>query len=145
MQDLSFEERLERLQIAFANVGNGPVVEVGVSPMDQVVTFTRDDLLRFRRPRRCWPNKQINKMFAPLVNQRCYGVIIEVIKASTNQSKTLTCKVRHRSREIELRIKPGFHRVLIGGGYIHEMVGHKRTDVTGYKLCREELIGTRLL
>ena len=50
MQDLSFEERLERLQIAFANVGNGPVVEVGVSPMDQVVTFTRDDLLRFAAP-----------------------------------------------------------------------------------------------
>ena len=50
MQDLSFEERFERLQIAFANVGNGPVVEVGVSPMDQMVTFTRDDLLRFGSP-----------------------------------------------------------------------------------------------
>ena len=47
--DLSFEEPFERLQIAFANVGNGPVVEVSVSPMDQVVTFARDDLLRFVR------------------------------------------------------------------------------------------------
>ena len=145
MQDLSFEERLERLQVAFADVGYRPVGEIAVAPMDQVITLPLDHRLRFGLPGRCWPNKQINKMFAPLVNQRCYGVIIEVIKATANQRKTLAGKVCHRSREIELRIQPWLYRVLIGGGYIREMVGHKRTDVTGYKLCREELIGTRLL
>src|SRR5947199_8337626 len=97
--DLSFEEPFECLQIAFANVGNGPVVEVSVSPINQVVTFARNDLLRFGLPRRCWPNKQINKMFSPLVNQRCYGVIIEAIKESTNQSKNLTDTVLNRIRE----------------------------------------------
>ena len=85
-------------------------------------------------------------MFAPLVNQSCYRVIIEIIKASTNQRKTLPLeRSDNRSREIELRIQPGFHRVLVGGSYIHEMVCHERTDVTGDKLCREELICTRLL
>src|SRR5207249_5741830 len=55
---------------------------------------------------RCWPNKQINKMFAFLVNQSCYRMVIEVIKAAANQRKTLAGKVCHGSREIEFCIQP---------------------------------------
>ncbi len=81
MQDLSFKMLLEGLQFAIANVGNGPIVEVGVNPVEQVVTLARHCLFRFGRPRRRWPNKQINEMLAPLVNQSCYGVVIEIIEA----------------------------------------------------------------
>ena len=84
-------------------------------------------------------------MLAPLVNQSCYRVVIEVIKASANQGKTITGKIHHGSCEIELCIEPRFNSVLIGGSHIGEMIGHERTDVTGYKLCREELIGPWLL
>ena len=80
-------------------------------------------------------------MFAFLVNQSCYRAVIEVIKATANQRKTLAGKVWHGSREIELRIQPGLYRVLIGRWDVREVVCHERANVTSYKLCREELIG----
>ena len=51
---LQFELLLEDLQIAVANVGNGPVVEVGIHPVEQVVTLARHGLFRFGRPGRGW-------------------------------------------------------------------------------------------
>src|SRR5437762_13429136 len=110
-----------------------------------MVTLARHSLFRFGRPRPCWPNEQINEMLAPLVNQSCYGVVIEIIKAPTNQRKAFARKVHHGSRKIQLSIKPRFDSVLIGGWYVCEMISHKRTHMTGDKLRREELGGTRLL
>ena len=145
MQDLPFEQLLERLQIAIANVGNGPVIEVGVNPMEQMVTLASYDLLRFARPGRLWPDKQINEMLAPLVNQSRYRAVIEIIKPTTNQWKPVTGQIDDRRCKIELGIQPRFDSVLIGGSYVSEMVCHKRTHVTSDKLRRQELIGTRLL
>ena len=134
---------LEGLQFAIANIGNGPIVEVGVNPVEQVVTLARHCLFRFGRPSRRWPNKQINEMLAPLVNQSCYGVVIEIIEAPTNQREAFAGKIHHGGRKIELSIKPWFDGVLIGGWYVCEMISHKRTHMTGDKLRREKLIGTR--
>ena len=50
MQDLPFEELFEGLQIGIANVGDRPVVEVGVNPMDQMVTFASNDSFAPRSP-----------------------------------------------------------------------------------------------
>jgi len=141
MQDLSFEERLERLQIAFANVGNGPVGEIAVAPMDQVIAFPLNHCLCFAIPGRCWPNKQINEMFAPLVNQSRSRVVIEVIKASAKQRKTVTREIQDGSCKIKLGIEPWFNSVLISGCHVGEMIGHERADVTGDELRRKELIG----
>ena len=116
VRSLSFKQLLETLQVVNVDVRYRPVSEVAVAPMDQVIAFPLNHCLRYAILGRCWPNKQINKMFASLVNQSCYRVVIEVIKAAANQRKTLAGKVCHRSREIELRIQPWLYRVLIGRG-----------------------------
>jgi len=140
-RNLVFEETLKILQVANTDVGYGPVSEVAVSPVDQVIALAFHRLLLFaiRGCRR--PDKQVNKMLAPLINQSCYRVVIEVIKASANQGKTITGEVHHRGCKIELRIKPGLNSVLVGRSYIREMVRHERANMARYKLRRKELIG----
>jgi hypothetical protein len=68
MQDLSFEQLLEGLQIAIANVRDSPVIEVDINPIKQTVTLASYAFWRLARPSRLWPDKQINEMLAPLVN-----------------------------------------------------------------------------
>ena len=69
---LFFKKLLEALQVANANVGNGPVVEVPISPMEQVIALARDHLFGLAVLGRSRPNKQIDEMLAPLVNESCY-------------------------------------------------------------------------
>ena len=66
---LLFKQLLETLQVGNVDVGYRPVGEIAVAPMDQVIALPLNHCLRFAIPGRCWPNKQINEMFAPLVNQ----------------------------------------------------------------------------
>src|ERR1700737_4909870 len=101
---LFFEALLESLQLVSVNVGNCPVVEVGVSPMQKVITLARNRLCSFGRVRLCRPNKQVNKMFSSLINQRRHRPVIEVIEATANQWETLAGKVGHGRRKIEFRI-----------------------------------------
>jgi hypothetical protein len=125
MRELSFKKLLKGLQVAIANVGNSPVIEVGVKPMEQVVTLTRHGLPSFGRAG-CWrPNKQINEMLAPLVNQSCCRVVIEVIKAAADQWKTLITEIHDRGCEIELYIEPRFNGMLIGRSHIGQMIGQE--------------------
>src|SRR5215471_16349192 len=131
--ELPLKLLLERLQVASAYVGNSPIVEVGVNPVKKVIALTRDGLCCSGGPRFRRPDKQVNEMLAPLVNQSCYGAVIKVVKASANQRETVARKIDNRCREIELNIKPWFYRVLIRGGYVCKMAGHKRTDVTSNK------------
>src|SRR5947208_3267858 len=84
---LFLEALLESLQVTVANVGNCPVVEVGVSPMQKVIALARDCLCSFARVRFCRPNKQVNKMFPSLIDQRRHRPVIEVVEATTNQRK----------------------------------------------------------
>src|SRR6266536_820198 len=138
---LLFKQLLETLQVVNVDVGYRPVGEIAVAPMDQVIALPLNHCLCCAVLRRCWPNKEINKMFAFLVNQSCYRAAIEVIKATANQRKTLAGKVWHGSREIELCIQPWLYRVMIGRWDVREVVCHERANVTSYKLCREKLIG----
>src|SRR4029453_18065473 len=98
----------------------------------------------FRFVRRYWPNKKVDKVFSPSVNQRRHGPIIQIIQAAPNQGKSLTGKIDHRRGKIELRVEPGFDSMLIRRSDVGEMIRHKRADVTSYKLRREELISPRL-
>src|SRR6266513_2766325 len=104
-RNLLLETLLECLQVADANVGNGPIIEVGFNPVQKLIALARDCFCAFSRVRFYRPNKQVDEMFAPLVNQSRYGPVIEIIKAPANQRETFARKVRHRGREIELGIK----------------------------------------
>src|SRR4029453_3271200 len=101
MEDLSFKKLLKILQVTNTDVGYGPVSEVAVSPVDQVIALAFHHLLLFaiRGCRR--PDKEVNKMLAPLVNQRCCRVVIEIIKTTTDQGKTITGQVHYGSCKIE--------------------------------------------
>ena len=87
-RNLLLETLLEGLQVAVANIRNTPVIEILVDPMEQVVTLTCHGLFSFARTRCYWPEKQVNEMFASLVNQGCHRVVIEIIKAPSNQRET---------------------------------------------------------
>src|SRR5262249_845016 len=108
---LLFKQPLETLQVANVDVRYGPIGEITVAPMEQVIALASHLCLRFAISRCRWPNKQVNEMFTPLVHQRCCRVIIEIVKASANQRKTVTREIHHWSCKIELRIKPRFNSV----------------------------------
>src|SRR5260370_21514734 len=56
-----------------------------------------------------WPDKQVDKMLAPLVNQGRDRPAVQIIEASTDQEKSLSREVMHGRREIELPLEPRFH------------------------------------
>src|SRR5450755_1186559 len=142
---LSFELLLKSLQVVSAHIGNSPVVEVGVNPMQKLIALARHRLRGSARIRFGRPNKQVNEMFAPLVNQHRRRPAIEIIETAPNQRKAFTGKVGHRRCKIELGVQPRFHSVLVGGSDVSEVTCHKRTHMTGDELRGQELIGRWLL
>src|SRR6266478_9367565 len=81
---LRFELLLKSLQIVSVNVGNGPVVEVRISPMQKLIAFMRHRHCRSGCSCLPRPNKQVNEMLTPLVNQGRHRPVIEIIKTATN-------------------------------------------------------------
>src|SRR5439155_23712082 len=140
-----FELLLKSLQIVRVDVGNSPVVKVRVRPMQKLIALACYRFRSFCRVRRRWPNKHVDKVFAPFVNQRRDRPVIQIIQAAANQRKSLAGKIDNRRSKIELGVQPGFYRVLVGGSDIGEMVCHKRTRMTGDELRREKLITARPL
>src|SRR5438094_2695319 len=138
-----FELLLKSLQIAKVDVGNSPVVKVRVRPVQKLISLARYCFRSACSIRRRWPNKEVNKVFAPFVNQRRHWSVIQIIQAAANQRKSLTRKIDNRGCKIELGVQPGFYCVLVGGSDVREMVCHKRTRMTGDELSREELNGAR--
>src|SRR5438132_9349982 len=145
MRRPNFELLLKRLQIVGVDVGNSPVVKVRVSPMQKLIALACYRFRSFCRLRRRWPNKQVDKVFAPFVNQRRDRPVIQIIKAAANQRKSLAGKIDNRRSKIELCVQPGFYRVLVGGSDIGEMVCHKRARMTGDELCLEKMVTARPL
>src|SRR5213080_2569357 len=142
---LFFEKLLKLLQLFLVNVRNSPVVQVRFYPVQKLITLARYCLRSSGFIGRCRPNKQVNKMFASLVNQRSHRPVIQIIQTATNQWESFIGKVHHRRGKIELGIQPGFYSVLIRRTDVGEVVCHQRTHMTGDELRRQELIGPRSL
>src|ERR1700730_4623087 len=140
MRRLGFELLLKSLQIVIAHVGDSPVVEVRVNPMQELIALVCYCLRSSGFIGRCRPNKKVNEMLASLVNQCGHRPVIQIIQAATDQRKSLTGKVHNCRRKIELRVQPRFYGVLVGGSDVSEMVCHKRTHMTGDELRREKLV-----
>src|SRR5437899_9390511 len=145
MRRPNFELLLKSLQVVRVDVGNSPVIKVRIRPVQKLISLARYRFRSFCRVRRRWPNKQVDKVFAPFVNQRRDRPVIQIIQAAANQRKSLAGKIDNRRSKIELGVQPGFYRVLVGGSDIGEMVCHKRARMTGDELCREKLITARPL
>src|ERR1700730_3319880 len=138
-----FELLLEKLQIVNVHVRNSPVVKVRVTPVQKLISLARYRFWSFCFIRRCWPNKKVDKVFAPFVNQRRHWLVIQIIQAAANQRKSLAGKIDNRRGKIELRVQPGFDSMLIRRSDVREVIRHERADVTSYQLCCEELVGSR--
>ena len=122
---LLFKQLFEILQVANTDVGYRPVSQVAVNPVDQVIALAFHNLLLFPIHGCRRPDKQVNKMLAPLINQSCCRAVIEVIKASANQGKTISEKIHYGSSKIELYIEPRFNSVLIRRSHVGRLIGHK--------------------
>src|SRR6266481_6284415 len=97
-----FELLLEKLQIVSVHVRNNPVVKVRVSSVQKLISLARYRFRSFCCVRRCWPNKEVDKVFAPSVNQRRHRPVIQVIQTVANQRKSLVGKIDNRRAKIEL-------------------------------------------
>src|SRR5947199_6658790 len=84
MRRLYFELLLESLQIVSVDVGNGPVIEVGLNPMEKLIALVRYRLRGFSGIGRGRPDEEVNEMLTPLVNQRRHRPVIEIIKTATD-------------------------------------------------------------
>src|SRR6476660_9663246 len=118
-------------------------MEVGVHPMKKLIALVRDRLGVSSVTGLYRPNENVNEVLTPLVNQSCHWSVVEVIESAPNQRKSVTGRVYHRGRKIELAVKPRFDGVLVRGSHISEMVHHERSHMTCYQLGCKELFRTR--
>jgi len=58
-------------------------------------------------------------MQRPMIHQDSDCAVLQVIKPTTGQRKTLCREIPHGRRKIKLSIEPGLHRVLVGRDNIH--------------------------
>src|SRR5438067_12711001 len=108
MRRLYFELLLESLQIVSVDVGNSPVVKVRVSPMQKLIALVRYRLRGFSGIGRGRPDGEVNKMFAPLINQRRNRPVIDIIDTATHSRKSFAGKVDNRRRATQLCVQPWF-------------------------------------
>jgi hypothetical protein len=59
------------------------------------------------------PDKHIDPMQTPTINERSYGLSAGIIQATSLERKAFSPKVRHGRRERDLAVKPWFDRVLV--------------------------------
>ena len=83
-------------QFCEVQLGHEPIAHAGLSPVDQVVSLTRELVLLSDPGVVRGPDEQINKVLAALVNQRRDRPVIEVIRAATDQSKSLFGQIFRR-------------------------------------------------
>src|SRR5437868_6677364 len=102
--------------------------------MHKLITLARDRLRGLVSLCSAPPNEQVDKMFAPLIDQCRHWPVIEIIKTAADQRKSLLGEIDHGRREVEPCIQPRFYRVLIGGRDVGEMICHQRTHMTGDEL-----------
>ena len=89
--------------------------------MKKLIALARHGLARFSGSRLNRPDKQVNKVLAPLVNQSRHRPAFQIIKPASNERKTFAGKVHHGGRKIEFPVEPWFDGMLIGGGDVSEM------------------------
>jgi hypothetical protein len=114
-------------------------MEVVVHPMKKLIALARERLGGSSVTGLYRPDENVNEVLTPLVNQSCHRSVVEIIESPPNQRKSITGRVYHHGRKIELAVKPRFDGVLVRGSHIREMVHHERSHMTCYQLGCEDL------
>ena len=134
---LLLPELNELRQFCLVQVGNCPVLEVGVLPTEQVETLERAGFDSAARLSRGGPDKEIDDVIAVAVDEGSGRSAGDVVQTASGEREAFRGKVPDRRGEVQLAVEPGFDGVLISGGHIEEMVAHERTDVAGSQFADE--------
>jgi hypothetical protein len=79
-------------------------------------------------------------MLLALVHQRCHWTVVQVIKAPTDQRKSLHCQLRDGRSKVYMALKPWFDRMLVGREHVSEMTGHEGAYVPGDNVLQHVLV-----
>ena len=85
-----FELLLEKLQIVNVHIRNSPVIKVRIRPVQKLIPLACYCFRSFCPT--LLPKQKVDKVFAPSVNQRRHGPVIQIIQAAANQRKSLVGK-----------------------------------------------------
>ncbi len=134
---LVLQELNELLQLRQIQIGDGPPLHAGVGPANQIVSLAHRSLSRRFGAALCGPDKNVDEMLAPLIDQRRDGPIINVVEAPALQFESLLRQIFDWRREVELAIEPWLDRVLVGRRNIHQMLGHQRAHMARDHFLRD--------
>ena len=104
---------LKFAQFVGVDVADRPEIKSRFGPVPDVEALRRR---RGRRPVACLSallDKEIDHVFASLVDDRRHCLPVEIVQSSAEQGEPLRGQVGHRRRHINLTIEPRLDRVLI--------------------------------
>src|SRR5690348_11533500 len=106
-EELLGVELCEFAQLRCVQVGNRPVRETRLGPMNNVEAGNCECGKAAAGLRLRWPDKQINYMLPALKHQSGYWPSIQIIQSTAGKAITLRTEILHLRRKIELARKPG--------------------------------------
>src|ERR1043166_3174865 len=98
-------------KLVFTDFRDRPEGHSVAAPVDEVVAALRFGGWLFRSS--FGPDKKINEMLTPLVNERGDGAATNVFDAATDEREALRRQVFDGRGEVELAFEPGANGVLI--------------------------------
>jgi hypothetical protein len=70
-------------------------------------------------------DEEIDHMRAAPIDDRRDGLAVDIVEPSAEQHETLCGQVHDRRRDIDLAVEPRFHRMLVAGAHVGEVVGQR--------------------
>src|SRR5437588_2891088 len=123
------EEQRKVAQFRDIQIGNGTELKAILAARNDVIAFdglcgdTRAAVILRR------PNIQINDVKRAMVNEDGYLAVLQIIQTASHEGIAVPSEVLHWRRKVELSIEPRLDGVLIGGNYIHQVIGHQRSNM----------------
>src|SRR5205807_10622831 len=86
------------------------------------------------------PDKEIDDVLAPLVDQHGRRLTVKVIESAALQTKALVCKVVYRGSKIHLTVEPRLDGVAVRGGDVGYMRKQQlRADMAGHQFLDQQI------
>src|SRR6185312_17517606 len=105
-EELLRVELCELAQLRCVQIGNRPVRETRLRPMNNIESGNRERGKAAARLRLRWPDKQINYVLPALEHQSGYWPSIQIIQSAAGEAITLRTEILHLRRKVELARKP---------------------------------------
>src|SRR6266851_9907289 len=100
------DELLQLAKIGLGRIRHQTKPHIARLPHPPVVAVARSPAVEISFSLPGWPGEQIDRVFAPRIDQRRHAVSIQYVETATNQREALPGVIVHRRDEIQLAIKP---------------------------------------